>query len=248
LRCFPIVKRLPGGVLYRQRWIESIPLSKQMLESGEMYPADKLPGGVVTCVDLGCNVGYFPCWLARLSGGGRVKGLMIDANPKVVEEARWHARVNHWDQVFALCGIAGGSAGKAEGDFYLYPSNHCSADSPNPSLKDGWKRIRVPCLDVGQLWRDKFGETRCQLLKIDIEGAELDFLKAEHHFLALVDALLIEWHKWRVQLPDVAELLKAHGFPVAEVVEEHAEQGTCLFRRQEAVVRRSPNPIGVACL
>ena len=61
LRWFPVVKKLPGGTTYRARWVESILLSRQMLENGTMYPRAKLPANVERFVDLGCNVGYFSC-------------------------------------------------------------------------------------------------------------------------------------------------------------------------------------------
>lgn len=231
LRFFPVVKKLPGGISYRARWVESILLSRQMLESGAMYPRSKLPTNVETFVDLGCNVGYFACWLAELSRTRAMKGLMIDANKKVVEEAEWHAQTNNWKEVFAVHGIAGERSESGQADFYLYWSNYCSSTTRNPSLHGPWKRTRVPCIDVGELWRQKFGAARCDLLKVDIEGSEVDFFRVEQQFLGQVDAILLEWHKWRVKLPDVEVLLLPSGFKLGEVLEEKELEGTCLFRR-----------------
>jgi FkbM family methyltransferase len=231
LHLFPVVKRLPSGVTYRARWVESVLLSRQMLESGAMYPRSKLPTQVERFVDLGCNVGYFACWLAELSGARPLKGLMIDANPAVVKEADWHARANHWHEVFAANGIAGERSESGQADFYLYWSNYCSSTTRNPSLSGPWKRTSVPCIDVGELWRQKFGSARCQLLKVDIEGSEVDLFRVEQPFLGLVDAILLEWHKWRVQFPEIERLLRASGFGLGEVLEEHELAGTCLFRR-----------------
>ena len=98
-------------------------------------------------------------------------------------------------------------------------------------LRGPWKRTVVPCLDVGELWRQKFGSARCQLLKVDIEGSEMDFFRVEQPFLEQVDTILMEWHKWRVQLPEVERLLATSGFKLAEVLEEQELVGTCLFRR-----------------
>jgi FkbM family methyltransferase len=231
LRFFPIVKRLPGGVAYRARWVESVLLSRQMLESGTLYPRSKLPTNVERFVDLGCNVGYFACWLAELSEARALKGLMVDANLAAVKEAEWHARANHWQGVFVAHGIAGERSASGEADFYLYWSNYCSSTTRNPSLRGPWKHTRVPCVDVGELWRQKFGSARCDFLKVDIEGSELDFFRIEGQFLDQVDAILLEWHKWRVKLSDVEALLSTNGFKLAEVFEERELGGTCLFRR-----------------
>jgi FkbM family methyltransferase len=231
LRFFPIVKQFSGGIVYRARWVESVLLSRQMLESGAMYPSSKMPTNVETFVDLGCNVGYFACWLAGLSGTRPLKGLMLDANKNVVKEAEWHAQRNHWNEVFAVHGIAGERSASGRADFYLYWSNYCSSTTRNPSLRGPWKRTQVPCVDVGKLWRQKFGAARCHLLKVDIEGSEMDFFRVEQQFLGQVDAILLEWHKWRVKLSEVEALLLTSGFKLGEIFEEKELEGTCLFQR-----------------
>src|SRR5688572_25285702 len=73
---FPLVKRLPGSeVIYRATRVESIPLAQEMFEKGALYDAALLPDGFTTFADLGCNVGYFTCWLAHLASGRKLKGL-----------------------------------------------------------------------------------------------------------------------------------------------------------------------------
>jgi hypothetical protein len=80
-------------------------------------------------------------------------------------------------------------------------------------------------------WKQRFGAARCHLLKIDIEGSELNFLQAEQSFLPLVDAILIEWHKWRVGLDAVREFLARHEFAYVKTVEENEHMGTAFFGR-----------------
>lgn len=238
LRRFPLVKRLPGsGVIYRATRLESIPLAVEMFEKGNLYNASKLPAAFTTFADLGCNVGYFTCWLAHLARGRKLRGLMLDANPDAVQEARWHARANGWDEVFGLHGIVGESGKDGTVDFFLYESNICSTsqmpDLVAMGLQGAWTKIQVPCVSLEENWRRHFGDSRCQLLKIDIEGSELSFLEAEQPFLDRVDAILLEWHKWRVQLPDVQELLARHGFALVEIFEEDRNMGTCLLERRK---------------
>ena len=81
-----MVKKLPGsGIVYRTSRLESIPLAVDMLEKGSLYPPDLLPSPLTSFADLGCNVGYFTCWLAH-ERGRALKGIMVDANPEVVKE------------------------------------------------------------------------------------------------------------------------------------------------------------------
>ncbi|HTD66358.1 MAG TPA: FkbM family methyltransferase, partial [Candidatus Limnocylindria bacterium] len=76
-----------------------------------------------------------------------------------------------------------------------------------------------------------FGNTRCHILKVDIEGSELNFLQAEPAFLELCDSVLIEWHKWRVSLDDVTNFLLPRGFKFVKTVEENEQMGTAFFTR-----------------
>ena len=54
-----------------------------------LYDPALLPKDFTTFADLGCNVGYFTCWLVQLAQGRKIKGLMLDANPEAVKEAQW---------------------------------------------------------------------------------------------------------------------------------------------------------------
>ena len=236
LRRFPLVKRLPGsGVTYRATRLESIPLAHEMFEKGNLYDASLLPAGFTTFADLGCNVGYFTCWLAHLAQGRKLKGLMFDANPEAVQEAQWHALANGMDEVFGIHGILGETSPTGAVDFYLYESNICSTsqlpDLEKMVLKGKWTKISVPIVSLEVEWRHRFGDMRCDLLKIDIEGSEMSFLQAEASFLRRVQSVLIEWHKWRVSLKDVTDFLARHDLVYVKTVEENENMGTAFFRR-----------------
>ena len=74
----------------------------------------------------------------------------------------------------------------------------------------------------------------CDLLKIDIEGSEMNFLQAEASFLTRVQSVLIEWHKWRVSLKDVTDFLARNGLVYVKTLEENENMGTAFFRRRPA--------------
>jgi FkbM family methyltransferase len=239
LRRVPLTKQLPqSGVVYRATRLESIPLAVEMFEKGNLYSATLLPEGFSTFIDLGCNVGYFTCWLAHLAHGRKLKGLMLDANPDAVAEARWHASANQMPEVIALHGIVGeGVAGKMA-EFFLYESNICSTshlpDTVKLNLKGKWTKIFVPCVNIEAIWRQHFAEMRCHLLKVDIEGSEMNFLRTEQSFLQLVDSVLIEWHKWSVGFEEINEFLVKHGFNHVKTIEESEHMGTAFFLRNTA--------------
>ena len=240
LRRFPLVKRLPqSGVVYRATCLESIPLAVEMFEQSKLYSGALLPEGFSTFIDLGCNVGYFTCWLAHLAHGRKLKGLMLDANPDAVAEARWHARANQMPEAIALHGIVGEGLAGEMAEFFLYESNICSTshlpDTVKSNLKGKWTKISVPCINIEATWRRYFVETRCHLLKIDIEGSEMNFLRTEQSFLQLVDSVVIEWHKWSVGFEEINEFLIKHGFNHIKTIEESEHMGTAFFLRNAAV-------------
>jgi FkbM family methyltransferase len=233
LRRKPMVKELPGsGIVYRASRLESIPLAVDMLEKGSLYPTDILPSPLTSFADLGCNVGYFTCWLAH-ERGRALKGIMVDANPDVVREAQWHADANSLREVHALHGLAGSSGSSA--DFYLYDSNVCSAskplDSALPELKGDWKKISVPALSIEKIWRERFGNLSCDLLKLDIEGSELQFVQLEANFLKSVSVIIAEWHSWGTTKEAFSEELARHGFVLRRILDESPLMGTVVFSR-----------------
>lgn len=233
---FPLVKQLPGsGIRYRATRVESIPLAQEMFDKGALYDASLLPKGFTTFADLGCNVGYFTCWLAHLAAGRNLKGLMLDANPYAVADAQWHAEANDMTEVFGVHGIVGAGARGGSADFYLYESNICSMsevpDAAKTGLKGEWEKISVPHVTIEDEWRKRFGDTRCHVLKVDVEGAEMNFLRAEELFLVRVDSVIIEWHKWRVGLDEIRQFLEAHGLRYVKTIEENEQMGTAVFAR-----------------
>lgn len=236
LRRFPVTRRLSGsGVIYRATQLESIPLADEMFEKGNLYDAALLPENYSTFADLGCNVGYFTCWLAHLAAGRKLRGLMLDANPSAVQEAQWHAQANQMPAVQAVNGIVGEGGSGQSAEFYLYESNICSTShltqELRQELKGKWRKISVPCVNIESLWQKHFGDARCHLLKIDIEGSEMNFLRTEPAFLSRVDSILIEWHTWGSTLGEIKKILAEHNFTYVKTVEESEKMGTAFFKR-----------------
>jgi FkbM family methyltransferase len=237
LHAFPRVKQLPGsGIIYRAARLESIPLATEMFETGNLYDESLLPQNFNTFADLGCNVGYFTCWLAHLARGrSKIRGLMIDANPDAVKESQWHMQANHLHEVFVVHGIVGEGRPGESSEFFLYESNICSmshlTEEVRRKLKGKWTKISVPSINLEANWRQHFGNTRCNLLKIDIEGSELKFLHTEPSFLKLVDSILVEWHTWGASLEEIKNLLAQQGFAYVKTIEESQTMGTAFFRR-----------------
>lgn len=235
LRWFPVIKTLPNsGLRYRARRVESLGLSAEMFDQGQLYTTSGLPKQIRTFADLGCNVGYFTCWLCDQMKSTSLKGIMVDANFDAVEDARWHVQANNMKDVHVLEGIVGADGKSEQASFYVHTSNVCSTATPAEGTtidSDTWTKIQAPCVKVEENWAKFFGDTPCELLKIDIEGSEMDFFRNEAAFLKRVQTILIEWHKWRVSLAELEAFLKEKGFSLKSVLHEDEGLGTAIFSR-----------------
>ena len=238
LTLFPSVKVLPkSGIQYRARRVESLALSVEMFDEESLYGLTDLPKNLQTFADLGCNVGYFSCWLAHTTNNRNLKGLMVDANKVCAEDAQWHVTANKLSGVHALFGLAGTDGKEGSATFFVHTSaNMCSTTTP-PDESAGdtttWKKMEAPCLNIEEHWRKLVGDTPCDLLKLDIEGSELDFLRNEKKFLSRTKTIFIEWHKWQgVTLDEVTRLLADQGFVMKRVVQEYEVAGTAVFIRK----------------
>ena len=238
LRFLSIHGRLsPSGVYYRVRRAESYALAHEMFKTNDIYRASDIPNKAKTFADLGCNVGYFACLFANTVYPEKPKGLLIDADATVVKEAEWHVQRNKWTDVHTACGVVGSTKTESMSRFFVHESSVCSTARQEKidakGREGGWHSVLVPNVCVGDMWRARFGPESCDLLKLDIEGAELDFVKSEQEFLSIVQQILVEWHKWSVDF----DVLKAHlaslGFEVVDIVDENDDMGTAVFRRQK---------------
>ena len=238
LRRFPVIKTLPGsGIRYRACRGDSVALAVEIFEHGQVYSLANLPGNIRTFADLGCNVGFFTCWLCDQLKTTQLKGLMVDANAEAVEDARWQVAANGLKDVQVLHGLAGTRTDTGEATFFLHATNVNSTAVPtDASLQEAftWKKVSVPCLSLEEQWSKKFGGENCDLLKVDIEGSELDFFRNETIFLRRVQAIIVEWHKWKVTLAEVEQALVAQGFSLKSTMAEDARCGTAIFLRPAA--------------
>jgi len=234
LRVCPRVRRLPDSdIRYRIRYLETFVAADEIFTRG-IYRPPVAPDRLTTFCDLGCNVGLFAALLAHLTGRRDLRGLMVDANPQMVEETRWLLQANRLENVVALHGLAG-AAGST--DFYLSPSNLGSsqfpAEEPGKFSKADFVQTAVPALHLQAEWSRRFGDARCDLLKVDIEGSEAAFFREETEFLCRVDRIVLEWHKWVVSRETLDARLAEQGFRHVETLDETSAAGIAWYRREE---------------
>ena len=76
------------------------------------------------------------------------------------------------------------------------------------------------------------GERRIDLLKVDVEGFELELIRNSTELLALTDRLVLEWHKWVTTLDEVDGLLAARGLVRSSIITEDEHAGVAVYDRK----------------
>jgi len=227
-----IVPTLPLGAKLFAYW-EDIFLEEEF-SGREAYRKAIRAASPETFADLGCNAGWFAALLAHETGNRHLRGLMVDANPAMVEKAAWIVRAHKLNDVHVLHGLGGAGMDGPGGDFFLLPSNFgCSqfrASEPGKPPKGEWKRISVPRIDLEEAWVERFGNVRCHLLKVDTEGSEKLLFATDSKFLERIDRIVLEWHKWIISRRELDALLTSRGFQLVAVLEECETSGVAWYR------------------
>jgi FkbM family methyltransferase len=235
---YPVMRRLPvSGKKIRISSMASFALAEEMFINS-CYKSSLQSDPVHTLVDLGCNVGWFPCLLSEIAPKSRFEGILIDADPYLGESVNWHLQKNGFDGCAFLHGAVGCPEEQKEITFHVNPSNTQSSisafgeDHPFP-VKGQVREITVPCLRIAEEWSRRFGNRPIDLMKVDVEGAEMGFLRSELPFLHRnVKKLLIEWHAWHCTLDDVVALLQPDGIILTKVLEQDSLGGVAEFRNK----------------
>lgn len=233
LKIAPLQRRAKSAkVRYRIGYLEGVLMADEIFNR-EIYRPAFEGKPVRTFIDVGCNTGFFVCYAVTRADGASLTGLAVDANQEMLSELQWHLDRNGIDGVRSLYGAAGFPADQDEVTFYVNPSNVASSAQPNldpatPSKGDS-HAITVPAVHLYDEWKKHAGDARIDLLKVDIEGSEADFLANEPKLLAVTDRVVLEWHKWVNPLSTIEKLMSEAGFSLQRIIHEDSHAGVALF-------------------
>ena len=145
-------------------------------------------------LDLGCHAGYFSLYLlwknARARCAIRPEALLIDADARTEEAVGRMLRLNRLDkQVRYIMGAIARS-----GDTSLFVERPCmsSSLSRTQSRGDDGTARRVRVVSSREILETL--EPPYDLIKVDLEGGELELLPAYAEVLAATRYVLLEWH------------------------------------------------------
>lgn len=231
----PVLRRTTKlGIEYRIQYLETFVIADEIFRRGT-YDAAFDGIDVETFIDLGSNVGFFACYAAERMGRKDLIGLCVDANVKMTDETRWHIDRNVLSRTTAVQGLVGYPKDTKEATFYINASNVASSaqptENPNVPAKGKTIAVTVPTVDLLAAWKERAGDRRIDLLKVDVEGFEAQVLRNIDDVLELTDNVVIEWHRWVSTREEVASILKSHGFELRHLIGEDIHAGVGVFSR-----------------
>ena len=93
--------------------------------------------------------------------------------------------------------------------------------------------VQRPVVSLQRLL-SSFGDERIQVVKIDIEGSEADLIAQDLSCLKQVDWIIMEWHKWVIELDPLTAALAPHNFQLDTILKEDTICGLALFTNTES--------------
>ena len=230
-----LIRSYPSGVSVKITDAESLQLSDEIFQCEPYRRALELAGDVRMVIDLGCNIGFFCCYLHHYYGRTDFRGFGIDANVQVLEKAEQNLELNGLRGMELFHGLVGNMEENLTPDFFVHAAHPNSSQfirsRTGKSLGSGWTKIEVPVLMPGELWRDQYGDTPIDLLKIDIVGSEGNLLRADPALFWQTRCIVLKWYKEYTEEEEIFPVLRDYGFTRHEALETGSAVELWFFSR-----------------
>jgi FkbM family methyltransferase len=177
-------------------------------------------------IDIGCYAGYFSLFVEHLRASAGLPSdsevLLIDADSRTESAVAKLIDLNHltsrWKFQKAVIGRKSGYRWFVEREFMQ------SSLSMEGEKTRGAKRIEV--IPSQKILKEL--EPPYDLIKLDIEGGEFEFLEAYGDVLMAAEYLVLEWHGWHPGgggEPQLRKMVEQYGFRfIREVLAPHEAQ------------------------
>jgi FkbM family methyltransferase len=188
---------------------------------------------LIVC-DLGANVGYFALRFAHFVRQNNKSSLsvrldLVEGSPAVYRELQ-----SRWQPVNPVAPVTvnlhHGLVGKRSGFGKILETQCHYANKVVPDKADGGASVSY--LDITSLYPEG-GDI--DLLKCDIEGSEMDFLRNYWDWLTHVKRAVIEFHHDQCDVGEMLELMNRAGFDEHLVLRKTSEFSVHFFCRTKLV-------------
>lgn len=179
-----------------------------LVDRAEEFTRDYLKPGD-TLIDAGANIGCITA-AGALAVGNSGRVYSVEPHPRTFSHLQKTVALNHFANVDCLNVALGSEIGTVSF------TDEWRKDDSNRISHDNWSGIQVPCLPLTKLMNDR-GIDHVSLLKVDVEGFEMQVLKGAEDMLSKIDCLYVEVldHLLRMfgsSASEVIAFLRSHGF------------------------------------
>ena len=186
-------------------------------------------------VDIGANEGYYSLKMAQNPGA---KVFAIEPNPAAFELLCKNIQANDFENIVPLECAIWKEGGKATlnvipqvtsiGTLLPIESSFMS------EAEDRVRRVSVNTMTLDELIANNRID-RIDLLKIDVEGGELELLQASLSSLVIVDRIVIEYHNQEIR-HRLTNLLRGEGFTLELHQPDRPDFGDLYFTKAHLLV------------
>lgn len=195
-----------------------------------VYDPVFLEAPIETYCDLGCQSGFA---LFRLGCIKRppVQGLLIDGNPHAIQRCKENIFQSNYRGIHIIHGVVGSDEEENNGfaPFAIRPNELECSLADKLSANEG-SVLQVPIVNLEKEWLRHIGPRPCDLLKVDVEGAEKIILQKESAFFTRVKRCVLEWHGSKTNRLEIVALFERLGFGEFEVLWDSPQAGVLACR------------------
>ena len=162
------------------------------------------------CLDLGANIGYFACIMAKKAKAGRT--IAVEADPAIAQYVQDNLHINFLEGVAeSICGAISDSVGELTLHRRVTRSGNTSIIDVGDAFAQSkgeppTETFAVPCFTIDSLLQRMDG--RVDFIKIDVEGAEVMAFRGAHETIRVNPQIqvIMEWSPGQI---------RAAGFEIA---------------------------------
>ncbi len=155
-------------------------------------------------VDCGCNYGFYSFYTASLSEKNKI--ISIDASKETLDEFTNNLTLNNFKNINFFNNSVSNSIDE---DISFYESKNDWESSQTHSNFRLSSQLKVKSITIDNLLKDYFLDDYVVLIKLDIEGNEINALKGAVEVIKKADPLIIiEFSKYSLENKDNIDYLK----------------------------------------
>lgn len=226
LRAFPVRLRLKEGGVFQIKQFMTLFVYKEIFVDN-CYDYPRLKSDKPVIIDVGANTGLFVIRMKQLYPASFIYGLEPFAeNYRDLQKNLGESRLSGYKL------FQSGLGGRTRKDKLFIHHGNVAGHSLVQSLTGGSDYVEIDLLDIKSLLSNVTGG-RCDLMKLDCEGAEYEIIKSiDKETATRIESIVFETHAVGYDVKDLIKHLNDVGYRVE--LNENSNIGMALYNTGRA--------------